>query len=389
MSTEPENPPESTEPPDPEDMFADTRMSLGDHIDDLRSHLLRALQGFLIGMVLGFWPLGPYVLRFILAPVEGQLLEFEKRKIDSELAEANAKIRQSGIVLPSIYQDTEFNKDDLLEGLGLKKKRVRVLDKMTLGFEKLLLDLDMHAALDEEARAQSSMIRVRSRITDPMAVTQSMLRMQAEVRRPRLTTLHITEAFMVYFKIALYTGLVISSPWVFYHIWMFIAAGLYPHEKRLVNIYLPFSVFLFIAGVVICQWMVMPKAVEAMLWFNEWLGLSADLRLEEWLGFALMMPIVFGASFQTPLVMMFLHRVGIVTVATFRDYRRISWFLMAIFAAVITPSVDALSMLFLWVPMCGLYELGILLCAWQGEQNTLFDWEEDESTEKSDELVEV
>jgi len=50
--------------------------------------------------------------------------------------------------------------------------------------------------------------------------------------------------------------------------------------------------------------------------------------------------------------------------------------------------VDAFSMLFMWVPMCALYELGILLCVWQGEQNTLFDWEEDE-TEKSEELVEV
>jgi sec-independent protein translocase protein TatC len=150
---------------------------------------------------------------------------------------------------------------------------------------------------------------------------------------------------------------------------------------------LPFSLFLFISGVLICQFMVMPKAIEAMLWFNEWLGLAADLRLNEWLSFALMMPLVFGVSFQTPLVMMFLHKVGIVTVETFRGRRRIAWFLMAVFAAVITPSVDAFSMLFLWVPMGALYELGILLCVYQKQEESLAEWEQDEK--KSGELVEV
>src|SRR5436190_23444194 len=143
------------------------------------------------------------------------------------------------------------------------------------------------------------------------------------------------------------TGLVLSSPWVFFHIWAFIAAGLYPQEKRLVNVYLPFSLFLFLTGVIGCQFLVMPKAIEAMLWFNEWLAFSPDLRLNEWLGFAIMMPVIFGISFQTPLVMMFLHKIGIVGVQVYRDKRRISWFVMAVFAAVITPTVDPFTMLFL------------------------------------------
>ena len=71
----------------------------------------------------------------------------------------------------------------------------------------------------------------------------------------------------------------------------------------------------------------------------------------------------------------------------FREKRRIAWFVMAIFAALITPTPDAVTMLFLWVPMGCLYELGILLCVYQGEQSTLFDWEEDEK--ESGELVEV
>jgi sec-independent protein translocase protein TatC len=99
-------------------------------------------------------------------------------------------------------------------------------------------------------------------------------------------------------------------------------------------------------------------------------------------------PVVFGLAFQTPLVMMFLHKVGIVTVQMLRTYRRISWFALVIIAALLAPSPDPQSLLLLWVPMVGLYELGILLCVWQGEKSTLFDFGSEEE-EKSGELVEV
>jgi sec-independent protein translocase protein TatC len=177
---------------------------------------------------------------------------------------------------------------------------------------------------------------------------------------------------------------VLGSPWIFYQIWMFVAAGLYPHEKKYVNIFLPFSLFLFLAGVVLCEWFVMTKAVEALLWFNEWLGFSPDLRLNEWLGFAIFMPLVFGLSFQTPLVMLFVQRVGILNVESFRNKRRIAWFLLAVFAAVITPSTDPISMMLLWLPMSLLYELGIALCVYLPGRPLL-----DFDVPESEELVEV
>src|SRR5207253_7989750 len=141
--------------------------------------------------------------------------------------------------------------------------------------------------------------------------------------------------------------LIIGSPWIFYQIWMFVAAGLYPHEKKLVNVYLPFSVGLFLAGAAVCQFLVMPKAIEVLLSFNDWMGLEPDMRLNEWLSFAMMMPLIFGISFQTPLVMLFTDKIGILEADTYRSYRKIAWFVLAIFAAIITPTVDAVSMLFL------------------------------------------
>ncbi len=370
------------EAPDPEDMFNDSRMSFGDHIEDLRAHLIRALKGFLIGMILGIWPLGQFVLGIITAPVEQQLRAFEIRKIDRDLKAAEAQIAEGALRVPPITVNITIIK----KPVGDDGKRP-ILDKMVRGTEKLLVELNVHHLLDENLRNRGNVEKVEARIDNPFAFVQNVMEMAAKIKRPGLTTMSITEGFFVYFKVALLTGLVLSSPWVFYHVWMFVAAGLYPNEKRLVNVYLPFSLVLFISGVVLCQFAVMPRAVGALLWFNEWLGLDADLRLNEWLGFALMMPIVFGLSFQTPLVMMFVHRIGVMSAQSFRDKRRIVWFSMSVFAALITPTPDPITMLFLWVPMCALYELGILLCVYQGEQSSLFDWADDEK--KSDELVEV
>src|SRR5205807_815567 len=110
-------------------------------------------------------------------------------------------------------------------------------------------------------------------------------------RRPTLSTLSIQEAFMVYFKVCIVAGLVLASPWIFYQIWSFVAAGLYPHEKRYVNVFLPVSLGLFLVGVLVCQFLVIPKAIEALLFFNEWMNMEPDLRLNEWLTFAIMMPL--------------------------------------------------------------------------------------------------
>src|SRR5262249_12373614 len=232
----------------------------------------------------------------------------------------------------------------------------------------------------------SDVVRLWMREYEPVKHAAYVQKATQQVgKRFALTTLNVQEAFMVWLKVSLATGFVLGSPWIFYQIWAFVAAGLYPHEKKYVHVYLPLSLGLFIFGVIICEFFVMPKAVEALLWFNEWLGLEPDMRLNEWLGFAIMMPIVFGVSFQTPLVMLFLNRIGIMSVDGYREKRRIIWFLMAVFAAVITPSTDPASMLFLWVPMCLLFELGIWLCLMSPTPPPI----ESDETEAEESLVEV
>ena len=161
--------------------------------------------------------------------------------------------------------------------------------------------------------------------------------------------------------VCLVAGLVLASPWVFYQIWAFVAAGLYRHERHYVTKYLPFSLGLFLAGVFLCFFFVLPITLKFLLQFNVWLGVAPTLRLTDWMGFATILPLVFGISFQTPLVMLFLERIHIFTVQDFRAKRKMAILVITITAAVITPGQDPFSMVLLAIPMILLYELGILM----------------------------
>jgi sec-independent protein translocase protein TatC len=186
-------------------------------------------------------------------------------------------------------------------------------------------------------------------------------------RDPRvsITTLSAQEAFGIYVKAALLVGVVLASPWIFYQLWTFVAAGLYPHEKRWVWMFLPISIGLFLAGVLLAFFFVFDFVLDYLLQFNEWLGLDPDPRISEWLSFVLILPIGFGIGFQLPLVMLFLERIGVVEAETYASQWRIAVLVIVVVSAVLTPA-DPYSMLFLAAPLCLLYFGGIALCRWFG-----------------------
>jgi len=379
---------------DPDDMFADTRMTFGEHIEDLRTHLIRAIYGFLLAFVIAI-PLGQPVLDYISAPVEKQLQLFAERVNGVKEKQFRAKIASGALpALPSIPVTIDIDRnviqemiDEAMErttGKPAKAPEKKPLENLEPGLKSLLKSLGVEDAVDWRVVTPTQFIRLQGQVANPLDHVATLTRIKNTVYPQSLKTLRVEESFMVLFKVILMTGLVLGSPWIFYQIWMFIAAGLYPSEKRLVNVYLPFSLGLFLIGVFSCEIFVIPKAVEALLWFNEYLGYEPDLRLTEWLGFAIFMPLVFGISFQTPLVMFFLEKIGLFSVETYKGMRKVAWLVLCVFAAVITPSTDAFSMLFLWVPMCLLYELGIWLCRFSARPRQE-EWE----TSEPGEMVEV
>jgi len=338
--------------PDADDFFADTRMSFGDHLEDLRLHLWRAITGFCIGLVFGFIVCKP-VLGMICAPIDAEL----KSYWDNYYKKKAREVEQA------------LNNGELDTGEPIRVK---------LRFDEQALK---ELGLDNKAGPKDVSIE----LSEPLRFYSQLHKHETIVgRRPALATFATQEGFLVWVKVSMVSGFVLASPWIFYQIWSFIAAGLFPHEKRYVNLFLPVSIGLFLVGVVVCQFFVIPKAIASLMWFNEWLGFEPEFRLSEWLSFAILMPLVFGLSFQTPLVMLFLERLGILSVESFRRKRGIAWFVLVLFAAIVLPSMDVGSLLGLWIPLGLLYELGILMCVLLPKRPAF-----DIDVPESDELIEV
>jgi sec-independent protein translocase protein TatC len=177
----------------------------------------------------------------------------------------------------------------------------------------------------------------------------------------QLQTLAPAEGFASYMKISLVCGLILTCPWVFYQLWMFVAAGLYENEKKFVYKVLPFSVFLFIAGALFFLFVVSPLALRFLVKFNEEvLGVSSYFTFRYYVSFVSMLALVFGLGFQTPVVIFFLNRTGLITLDAMRKARKYVFFGVFILSALITPP-DMISQIALGVPLYLLFELGILL----------------------------
>ena len=148
---------------------------------------------------------------------------------------------------------------------------------------------------------------------------------------------------------------------MFYELGAFVAAGLYPHEKKYVHLFLPISLMLFAAGVLMAFFFVFSPVLDFLFTFNSSLNISPEIRIGEWLSFAMLLPLGFGVAFQLPLVMLFVNRIGLVDVETYLEKWRIAILVIFILSMFLTPA-DPISMLLLAVPLTGLYFLGIGMC---------------------------
>ena len=149
----------------------------------------------------------------------------------------------------------------------------------------------------------------------------------------------------------------------FIQIWLFVAAGLYPHERKYVYVYLPFSLGLFLIGAATAFFFVFGPVLNFLLGFARMLDIAPDLRISEVISFVLFLPLGFGLAFQLPLVMLFLHRIGLFTVEAYLEKWRIAVLVIFVISMMLTPA-DPYSMLLMAGPLTALYFLGVAMCRW-------------------------
>jgi sec-independent protein translocase protein TatC len=164
--------------------------------------------------------------------------------------------------------------------------------------------------------------------------------------------------FVVPLKVTALAALLVALPYVLYEVWAFVAPGLYEHEKKLALPIVVAGTGLFYLGVAFCHFLVFGRVFAFIADFAP-KSITPAPDIEAYLGFVLTMFLAFGVTFEIPIVVILLVRFGLVTVEQLVEWR--SYFVLgaAVVAAVITPP-DAVSMLALLIPMCILYEAGIL-----------------------------
>jgi sec-independent protein translocase protein TatC len=343
-----------------EDLFEHTKMTFGEHLEELRWALIKAVAALAIGFMIGMYPpISAGLVEYVQTPLRAALTEHYRKEAEKEYRELLVKQREQGLPVPADIDAAA--KTFANEGLVTDERYIDVREFVALlaKWYPELIDPNKIPPADVDQPLREKLGRIQTYYDLD--------------RDPRLNPigLKMEEAFVAYMKVALVLGFVLSSPFVFYFIWQFIAAGLYAHEQRYVKIFLPFSLGLFLAGAALAFFVAIRFVLRFLLLFYEMMGIDPDARISDWLSFVTLMPLGFGISFQLPLVMLFLERIGIFSVATYKSHWRISVLVIAFLSMILTPS-DPGSMMLMATPLTALYFGGILLCHWMPRRTTPF-----------------
>lgn len=469
-----------------EDLFEDTRMSFGEHLEELRSVLVRAILGLVVGFAIAMI-FASQIITYLQRPLEEAIRDFMRTQAEKEIMARNdgfvppelrprldndrliprtLKVEPKELIdvmqeyfpdLEPALAQSEFDfapsqlelekvagfarllveppEDDevaqLLGGLlsdeqrlsleeiagtedATRVQRVEVLQILNkLGedpeiyrneiFEPIMAGVDNRsmwpgwvsrilASFETKKTTALEQIRDRADETKDIEQIQRLNRILISDSLPqwlapaqielteievwestKITTqaLKVEESFMVWLKAALISGVVISSPWIFYQLWCFVAAGLYPHERRYIHLYLPISLFLFLSGILLAYFGVFKPVLMFLFAFNASMGIDPQPRIGEWLTFVMILPLGFGVAFQLPLVMLFLNRIGLFELSSYIDKWRMAVLVIFVASMVLTPA-DPISMLLLAAPLTVLYFGGILLCKWMPRSRNPF-----------------
>ncbi len=192
-----------------------------------------------------------------------------------------------------------------------------------------------------------------------IAFTPEIIKLLIEPYGYQIVNHSPTEGVVVFFRVALTSGFVIAVPFVFYQFLMFIMPGLETNEKKYIFIALPVATLLFLTGVAFAWLLMLPTAIGFL---STW---QPDIFVQQWqsreyIPFVTSLLFWIGVSFETPLVLFIMTKVGLVTPQFLIKQWRFAIVIIAIVAAMITPTVDPFNMFFVMLPLLVLYGISIL-----------------------------
>jgi sec-independent protein translocase protein TatC len=317
--------------PEPEN---EVKLTLWDHLRELRKRILLAAYGLVVGMALvGYW-VGPLVDK-LMAPV----LDALKPPVMTEAAKAAL---QAAAAAPGVAPTAKA----------------------------ALLECATQPIVSDLAKKVLETLAAAKGVAGPLADALEECAAMPAVVEPakKLVYTSAIEPMMVYIKVAMYGGVFVVAPWILFQLWQFIAPGLYKKERRVVVPFLFFGTLLFYAGAAFCFFLVMPAAFPAMLQFASAGTMTPMLSITEQLSLVMAMLLGFGVVFEVPVLIAFLAMVGLVSADWLAKYRRYAIIFNVTAAAIITPTGDPLNLALMAVPMIIFYEVGIILARILGKK---------------------
>jgi sec-independent protein translocase protein TatC len=340
-----------------------------EHLEDLRVMVTRVVITLVISMIVCF-TFQDHLMRLLRAPAE-EVLTIKQRE---SMPDAD---KHKGIKVPSVEVWNEARKiDQIALGLNEAEKKVfyKNLDNPDLEFHARSVTLLRAAkALPEKKRADF----VKSlEVSDQMKMQlNAMLESNPDVEVNSgsnirmMSALKPTETFMLSMKLAFFAGIVLAFPLLLLFMLQFVLPGMHANERRMLWPAMTIGFGLFLGGVCFAYFLVLPKA---LLFFYEWsaqLGVSNDWRIGEYITFATRFTLLFGLSFELPVVVMVLVKLGILTYESMTRTRTYAIVAIYIAAALITPTPDIMTLNLMAVPMLVLYEICIWLAWFDRKKN--------------------
>jgi sec-independent protein translocase protein TatC len=352
-----------------------------EHLEDLRVMITRIVITLLVAMIVCF-TYHKELMAFFRKPVDEVML----RQLEATLPEDAPKP-----LTPDLWKEA-LKVEHSAAGLSPEQREVffRFLKDDTLVFHaKSVALLRAATSLPEELR--ENFVNSLSEDADLKKQVKSLIKTkpktdnQSQGNLNMMSALKPTEGFMLSMKLSFVAGIVVSFPLLLLFILQFVLPGLHSHEKRVMWPAMAIGFGLFLLGAAFAYYLVLPKA---LLFFYTWsggMGISNDWRIGEYISFATQFTLLFGASFELPVVVMVFVKLGLLGYDGMSRTR--SYAILAIFvaAAILTPTPDIPTMLLMATPMIVLYEICIWLAYFDRKKARIR--EEQEARERMERLL--
>src|SRR5262249_40237980 len=319
------------------------QMSFLDHLDELRKRLIYAVLSIAVAFAVCFL-FSEYIFNFLKVPVVAQLQKQRRLVQASHGRYSPDQVKEGEQIQYTFTEETSVNGVKIPLGTTIWVKGVQKDGKPALVLA-----------------APWSVAKTKLPADTPLnqILQEGESKLYFDDENSQLVLRGVTSSFMIYVQVALYAGIALAIPFLFYQIWAFVSPGLYKHEKKYITPVLTMGTGLFILGATFAYKIAFPAAADYLLGLAVEGGFRTLLDAEDYLNLIIIIMIGLGIVFQIPTISFVLGRIGLLTPRLMLKTWRYAIVIIAILAAVLTPTADAFNMMVFALPMVALYFISI------------------------------